>query len=95
MFFEDDIDDSKYCGHLYGLGTNFVVGSNSGLFEFIGNAVESIEFSWQMLKAPPLKSLVIKCNCRTYDDNIGLKFKNLRFVFWRAYNMFDIKFCYV
>merc|ERR1719295_1251430 len=22
MFFEDDIDDSKYCGHLYGLGTN-------------------------------------------------------------------------
>eukprot|EP00096_Caligus_rogercresseyi_P009546 TRINITY_DN3250_c0_g1_i1.p1 TRINITY_DN3250_c0_g1~~TRINITY_DN3250_c0_g1_i1.p1 ORF type:complete len:368 (+),score=145.26 TRINITY_DN3250_c0_g1_i1:133-1236(+) len=24
MFFEDDIDDSKYCGHLYGLGTNFV-----------------------------------------------------------------------
>lgn len=25
MFFEDDIDDSKYCGHLYGLGTNFVV----------------------------------------------------------------------
>jgi CCR4-NOT transcription complex subunit 7/8 len=35
MFFEDDIDDSKYCGHLYGLGTNFVVGSNNsttGLF---------------------------------------------------------------
>ena len=29
MFFEDDIDDSKYCGHLYGLGTNFVVGSNN------------------------------------------------------------------
>ena len=29
MFFEDDIDDSKYCGHLYGLGTNFVVGSSS------------------------------------------------------------------
>jgi CCR4-NOT transcription complex subunit 7/8 len=28
MFFEDDIDDSKYCGHLYGLGTNFVVASN-------------------------------------------------------------------
>ena len=24
MFFEDDIDDSKYCGHLYGLVTNFV-----------------------------------------------------------------------
>jgi hypothetical protein len=29
MFFEDDIDDSKYCGHLYGLGTNFVVASNN------------------------------------------------------------------
>lgn len=22
MFFEDNIDDSKYCGHLYGLGSN-------------------------------------------------------------------------
>lgn len=21
MYFEDNIDDSKYCGHLYGLGT--------------------------------------------------------------------------
>ena len=30
MFFEDDIDDSKYSGHLYGLGTNFVVGTNGG-----------------------------------------------------------------
>jgi len=29
MFFEDDIDDSKYCGHLYGLGTNFVVNRNN------------------------------------------------------------------
>jgi len=29
LFFEDDIDDSKYCGHLYGLGTNFVVNKNS------------------------------------------------------------------
>merc|ERR1712020_752697 len=25
MFFEDDIDDSKYCGHLFGLGTSYVV----------------------------------------------------------------------
>lgn len=24
MFFEDNIDDAKYCGHLYGLGTSFV-----------------------------------------------------------------------
>merc|ERR1712025_1127417 len=29
MFFEDDIDDSKYCGHLYGLGTNFAVNKNN------------------------------------------------------------------
>jgi len=26
LFFEDDIDDSKYCGHLYGLGTQFSMG---------------------------------------------------------------------
>jgi hypothetical protein len=24
MFFEDHIDDAKYCGHLYGLGASFV-----------------------------------------------------------------------
>ena len=29
MFFEDDIDDSKYLGHLYGLGTSHVVPSPS------------------------------------------------------------------
>ena len=29
MFFEDAIDDSKYLGHLYGLGTNYVVSSNA------------------------------------------------------------------
>ena len=26
LFFEDNIDDGKYCGHLYGLGTSFVNG---------------------------------------------------------------------
>lgn len=31
MFFEDNIDDAKYCGHLYGLGTAYVV--NGGMFE--------------------------------------------------------------
>ncbi|XP_023239589.1 CCR4-NOT transcription complex subunit 7-like [Centruroides sculpturatus] len=25
MFFEDNIDDAKYCGHLYGLGTSYTV----------------------------------------------------------------------
>ncbi|RZF46808.1 hypothetical protein LSTR_LSTR012031 [Laodelphax striatellus] len=29
MFFEDNIDDNKYCGHIYGLGTSFVVNGNS------------------------------------------------------------------
>uniref|UniRef100_A0A1B6GM18 poly(A)-specific ribonuclease n=1 Tax=Cuerna arida TaxID=1464854 RepID=A0A1B6GM18_9HEMI len=29
MFFEDNIDDMKYCGHLYGLGTSFVVNGNA------------------------------------------------------------------
>ena len=24
MFFEDNIDNAKYCGHLYGLGTSFI-----------------------------------------------------------------------
>lgn len=28
MFFEDHIDDVKYCGHLYGLGTSYVNGSS-------------------------------------------------------------------
>ena len=29
MFFEDNIDDAKYCGHLYGLGTTFVINGNT------------------------------------------------------------------
>jgi len=29
MFFEDNIDDAKYCGHLYGLGASFVMNGNS------------------------------------------------------------------
>lgn len=29
MFFEDNIDDAKYCGHLYGLGTSFVMNGNN------------------------------------------------------------------
>ncbi|CAG0880145.1 unnamed protein product [Darwinula stevensoni] len=28
LFFEDNIDDFKYCGHLYGLGTSFVSNGN-------------------------------------------------------------------
>ena len=50
-----------------------------------------------MLKAPPLKSLVLhfsvlKCHCQTYDHNIGPKFKKLRFAILGAYNTFDNKF---
>lgn len=33
MFFEDDIDDAKYCGHLYGLGTSYVINGNAILEE--------------------------------------------------------------
>ncbi|XP_055538859.1 CCR4-NOT transcription complex subunit 7 [Wyeomyia smithii] len=29
MFFEDNIDNAKYCGHLYGLGTSFIVNGSS------------------------------------------------------------------
>lgn len=29
MFFEDNIDNNKYCGHLYGLGTSFIVNGNN------------------------------------------------------------------
>ncbi|XP_055705357.1 CCR4-NOT transcription complex subunit 7 isoform X3 [Phlebotomus papatasi] len=29
MFFEDNIDNAKYCGHLYGLGTSFIVNGNN------------------------------------------------------------------
>ncbi|XP_052872726.1 CCR4-NOT transcription complex subunit 7 isoform X2 [Anopheles cruzii] len=29
MFFEDNIDNAKYCGHLYGLGTPFVANGSS------------------------------------------------------------------
>lgn len=29
MFFEDNIDNAKYCGHLYGLGTTFIMNGNN------------------------------------------------------------------
>ncbi|CAG5079127.1 Similar to CNOT7: CCR4-NOT transcription complex subunit 7 (Homo sapiens) [Cotesia congregata] len=37
MFFEDNIDDAKYCGHLYGLGTSFVVNGTGGYLESNGD----------------------------------------------------------
>uniref|UniRef100_UPI00358EFCA3 CCR4-NOT transcription complex subunit 7 n=1 Tax=Myxine glutinosa TaxID=7769 RepID=UPI00358EFCA3 len=33
MFFEDHIDDAKYCGHLYGLGSSFVQNGTGNPFE--------------------------------------------------------------
>lgn len=35
MFFEDNIDDNKYSGHLYGLGTSYV--QNGGGFESVNH----------------------------------------------------------
>lgn len=37
MFFEDNIDDVKYCGHLYGLGTSFVMNGSSGYMDSNGD----------------------------------------------------------
>ena len=30
LFFEDNIDKEKYCGHLYGLGSSFIMNGGSG-----------------------------------------------------------------
>lgn len=39
LFFEDNIDDAKYCGHLYGLGNSYVVNGNT--FHDNGDATNS------------------------------------------------------
>lgn len=36
MFFEDHIDDVKYCGHLYGLGTSYVTNGNNSASSVAG-----------------------------------------------------------
>jgi len=36
MFFEDHVDDAKYCGHLYGLGSGSAYSQNGTT----GNAYE-------------------------------------------------------
>ncbi|XP_071540400.1 CCR4-NOT transcription complex subunit 7 [Panulirus ornatus] len=41
MFFEDKIDDAKYCGHLYGLGTSFVNGNSSASYTDNGHTSDS------------------------------------------------------
>lgn len=42
MFFEDNIDDVKYCGHLYGLGTTFVNGNMTGVPDETITAASSV-----------------------------------------------------
>lgn len=41
MFFEDNIDDAKYCGHLYGLGTNYVMNGNSNYENHVSQPTSS------------------------------------------------------
>ena len=36
VFFEEDVDKGKYCGHLYGLGTSYV--SNGASFDPFSNS---------------------------------------------------------
>ena len=33
MFFEDNIDDDKYCGHLFGLGASYVQNGGNSSYE--------------------------------------------------------------
>lgn len=40
LFFEDKIDDAKYCGHLYGLGTSY---ANNGGQAYSG---PNLQASW-------------------------------------------------
>lgn len=49
MFFEDNIDDNKYSGHLYGLGTSYV--QNGGGFESVNHFMPNSHSS-----TPPAQS---------------------------------------
>lgn len=44
MFFEDTIDDSKFSGHLYGLGTSFAVNGTSS--NYANDNGETANSSW-------------------------------------------------
>ncbi|ESO01604.1 hypothetical protein HELRODRAFT_81531 [Helobdella robusta] len=43
MFFEDHIDDMKYCGHLYGLGTSYVV--NGAVLCIVGQSINQSTYN--------------------------------------------------
>lgn len=45
MFFEDTIDDSKFSGHLYGLGTSFSLNGSSNYA--IDNGENSTLTTWK------------------------------------------------
>lgn len=52
MFFEDHIDDAKYCGHLYGLGSGSAYVQNG-----TGNAYEeeaNKQQSWHRSQSVPV-----------------------------------------
>jgi hypothetical protein len=34
VFFEEEVDKNKYCGHLYGLGTAYVTNGNASTSDF-------------------------------------------------------------
>ena len=36
LFFEDNVDDDKYCGHLFGLGTSHVQNGANSTYEGYG-----------------------------------------------------------
>lgn len=56
MFFEDNIDDVKYCGHLYGLGTTFVNGNGASIAGAIDGIVTSSSSETNNNSNPPTTS---------------------------------------
>lgn len=56
MFFEDTIDDSKFSGHLYGLGTSFAVNGTSN--NYVNDNGETANSSWNSF------SLIVLVKCK-------------------------------
>lgn len=53
MFFEDNIDDSKYCGHLYGLGASYVQNGSGNYDNFSGYGPSSTHTPTSNGETPP------------------------------------------
>ena len=60
MFFEDNIDDAKYCGHLYGLGTSYVQNGGSG-YE-VGPGLLNNSSSTNTLSSTPVNTNAVNSN---------------------------------